>query len=229
MKIIDLGILDFSQAYALQQNIKDKIAAGSEPETLLLVEHPPVYTLGRNGHLDNVLSKDVEVIDTNRGGDITFHTFGQLVGYPLLNLTRLGKDLRLYLRFLEEVLIRVAADFGVSSYRRTGKTGVWTDEGKLASIGVGARRWITMHGFALNVSTDLSGFKLIHPCGISGCPMTSLTKICPQGVSMNQVKNSVIRHFERLFELWVSGEVEWQLVNECSQNFADHFAVIHHN
>lgn len=177
MEIRDLGLMDYAEAFGLQERLVQDIAAGSSPEVLLLVEHPPVYTIGRTGSLGNILDPGIETVRTNRGGDITYHAPGQLVGYPLLNLARRGRDLRQYLRFLEEVLIAAAADAGCPGFRREGKTGVWTEQGKLASIGAGARRWVTMHGFALNVSLDLSGFSRIHPCGIVGCSMVSLSRL----------------------------------------------------
>ncbi|ABA87610.1 octanoyl-(acyl carrier protein)--protein octanoyltransferase [Syntrophotalea carbinolica DSM 2380] len=203
MEIKDLGVMPYAEAYALQEQLVRDIAAGSAPETLLLVEHPPVYTLGRSGHMENLLDDSIEVVSINRGGDITYHAPGQLVGYPLLNLGLRGRDLRHYLRFLEEVLIAAAADTGVEGFRREGKTGVWTEQGKLASIGAGARRWVTMHGFALNVCLDLSGFSRIHPCGIVGCTMTSLQQITGQPVSMAQVKARVVYHFQSLLKTWL--------------------------
>ena len=203
MKVVDLGVMNYSEAYALQERLVGDIHAGTEPETLLLVEHPPVYTLGRSGHMSNVLDAGVEVVSINRGGDVTYHAPGQLVGYPLLNLGFRGRDLRHYLRFLEEVLICAAADVGVTGVRREGKTGVWTEQGKLASIGAGARRWISMHGFALNVSLDLGGFSSIHPCGIVGCPMTSLSEITGRHIDMELIKQRVVYHFESLLERWL--------------------------
>jgi lipoyl(octanoyl) transferase len=203
MQVKDLGLMAYTEAYALQERLVKEIAAGTSAETLLLVEHPPVYTLGRSGHMENLLDDSIEVVKINRGGDITYHAPGQLVGYPLLNLGRRGKDLRHYLRFLEELLILAAGDVGVTGIRREGKTGVWTEQGKLASIGAGARRWITMHGFALNVSLDLSGFSRIHPCGIVGCPMTSLSRITGRHVPMEKVKERVVYHFESLLDVWL--------------------------
>lgn len=203
MIVQDLGLMAYAEAYALQEQRVREIASGVSPETLLLVEHPPVYTLGRSGHMDNLLDSSIEVVSINRGGDITYHAPGQLVGYPLLNLGHRGKDLRHYLRFLEEVLILAAADVGVVGRRCQGKTGVWTDQGKLASIGAGARRWVTMHGFALNVSLDLSGFLRINPCGIVGCPMVSLASLTGRMISVKTVKERVVYHFESLLEAWL--------------------------
>lgn len=203
MEINDLGLIGFSDAFALQERLVAGVYAKTSPETLLLLEHPPVYTLGRSGDLQNVLDPSIETVHINRGGDITYHAPGQLVGYPIINLGLRQRDLRHYLRFLEEVLIQVAADFGVASYRVDGETGVWTDQGKLASIGAGARRWVTMHGFALNVSLDLSGFNRINPCGIVGCTMTSLQAITGRPVAMPEVKECTRGHFERLLDQWL--------------------------
>lgn len=204
MKVRDLGLMAYGDAYALQEKLVRQIAAGEAPEVLLLVEHPPVYTIGRTGSLENLLAPGIEAVRINRGGDITYHAPGQLVGYPLLNLAQRGRDLRHYLRFLEAVLIAAAADFEVDGVRREGQTGVWTAQGKLASIGAGARRWISMHGFALNVSIDLAGFAKIHPCGIVGCAMTSLSEIAGRPVAMEDVKARVVHHFHALLGSWLS-------------------------
>src|SRR5512143_3500905 len=164
MKAFDLGLMDFDEAYVLQDRLAEAVFRGREAEALLLLEHLPVYTIGRGGSEDNVLDDKIRPARINRGGDVTYHGPGQLVGYPIIDLGRRGRDLHRYLRFLEELLIRVAADYGVEARRVPGRTGVWTAKGKLASIGVGVRRWITMHGFALNVSADLAGFSAINPC-----------------------------------------------------------------
>jgi lipoyl(octanoyl) transferase len=207
MLIEDLGTVGYNDAYALQEELVASVFRRESKEQLLLLEHLPVYTIGRGGDAANVLDPSIEVVRISRGGDITFHGPGQLVGYPILRLGHRGKDLRHYLRFLEEVLICVAGDFGVASYRVPGRTGVWTDRGKLASIGVAVRRWVTMHGFALNVNTDLSFFERIHPCGIRGCPMSSLSDLCGKHVSMEEVKSRVMVHFEELLNTWLPLEV----------------------
>jgi len=136
----------------------------------------------------------------NRGGDVTWHGPGQLVGYPIVDLGRRRRDLHLYLRFLEELLIAVAADYRVEAWRLPGRTGVWTEEGKLASIGVGVRRWVTMHGFALNVAPDLAPFGLINPCGFPDCPVTSLAAEGKSRVSLNEVKITIAGGFARLLD-----------------------------
>jgi lipoyl(octanoyl) transferase len=200
MKIRDLGLMDFAAAYALQEQLAEDLFKGLESEMLLLLEHPPVYTIGRSGSEENVLDRAVEPVRINRGGDVTYHGPGQLIGYPIIDLGMRGRDLHRYLRFLEELIIRIAADFRVQGVSVSGRTGVWTGKGKLASIGVGVRRWITMHGFALNVSTDLERFSAINPCGIADCPVTSLEDLCGISVPMEEVKAAVFRHFDPLLQ-----------------------------
>ncbi|APG27895.1 lipoyl(octanoyl) transferase [Syntrophotalea acetylenivorans] len=203
MEVKNLGSLAYAESYALQERLAVEVYAGRAPETLLLLEHPPVYTVGRSGNLHNVLDPKVETIAVNRGGDVTFHCPGQLVGYPIIDLNRRRRDLHHYLRFLEEVLIQVAADFNVVAWRREGATGIWTEKGKLASIGAGARRWITMHGFALNVCNDLEGFKRINPCGIVDCAMVSLMLVGARSLDMERVKNRTASHFQNLLQRWL--------------------------
>jgi len=209
MVIADLGLIEFDAAYAIQERLAAGIAAGAEPETLLLVEHPSVYTIGSGGDEANVLDPSILIRRINRGGDVTWHGPGQLVGYPLISLDRRGRDLHRYLRFLEELLIRVAAEFGVVARREAGRTGIWTGRGKLASIGVGVRRWVTMHGFALNVAHDLTAFDRINPCGIAACPVTSLAWECGGTVSLAAVRQAVMGVFELLLAEWLpEGAVE---------------------
>lgn len=200
MKVIDLGIMEFSAAFALQERLAADVAAGAAEETLLLLEHPPVYTMGSGGREENILDSSVEAIRINRGGDVTFHGPGQLVGYPIINLGERGRDLHGYLRFLERFLILIAADFGVAGRLIPGRTGVWTANGKLASIGVGVRRWATMHGFALNVATDLASFGKINPCGVIDCPMTSMEKELGSPLSLSDLKARVSRLFAVVME-----------------------------
>ncbi|MFA4904845.1 MAG: lipoyl(octanoyl) transferase LipB [Desulfobaccales bacterium] len=198
MVISDLGIIEFTKAYAIQERLSAEVAAGTADETLLLLEHPPVYVTGSGGRTENILDPDIRVIRTNRGGDVTWHGPGQLVGYPIIDLARRGRDLHRYLRFLEELLIALAADFGVTASRVAGLTGVWTDEGKLASIGVGVRRWVTMHGFSFNVAPDLSPFYKINPCGIRSCSVASLAGISGSPPSIVEVKERLAERFEPL-------------------------------
>lgn len=200
MRTIDLGLVEFSDALALQQRLAAEVATGTSPETLLLLEHPPVYTIGTGGNEGNVLDPAIEAIRISRGGDVTWHGPGQIVGYPIINLGRRSRDLHRYLRFLEELLIVVAADFRVEAWRIPGRTGIWTEEGKLASIGVGVKRWVAMHGFALNVSPDLSAFARINPCGFPDCPVTSLAAEGVTPVAMDQVKAGIAGYFGKLLE-----------------------------
>jgi lipoyl(octanoyl) transferase len=208
MKILDLGLISFAETLAIQERLLEDVFKGSAAETVLLLEHLPVYTIGRGGSEDNVLDRTIKPVRINRGGDVTFHGPGQLIGYPIINLGGRGRDLHRYLRFMEELIIRVAGDFQVKARRISGRTGVWTDADKLASIGVGVRHWITMHGFALNVSTDLSGFSAINPCGIAACPVTSLERLCERPVRMEEVKSAVRKHFSPLLNEWLPDDVK---------------------
>lgn len=195
----DLGIVDYDEALRRQGEAVTAIASGGE-EQLLLLEHPPVYTIGSGGRLDNVLDPAVTAKRVNRGGDVTYHGPGQLVGYPLLDLGHRGRDLHRYLRFLEELLVAVARRFGVEAHAVPARTGVWTASGKLASIGVGVRRWVTMHGFALNVVNDLRPFAHINPCGMAGCPITSLSRERGLPVTVEEVRREIVARFDDLLE-----------------------------
>lgn len=206
---------DYETALRLQEEALAEIAAGGE-ERVFLLEHPHVITLGRRAVSENLIEDRgpdgarLEVHRISRGGDITYHGPGQLVGYPHLDLDRRRRDLHGYLRKLEESLIRTAAGFGVHAYQRPGLTGVWTDAGKLASIGIGVRRWVTMHGFALNVSTDLRYFDLINPCGIPGCPMTSLERLTGGPVPVDLVKSKFQEAFIEVFDPGAAGDAPGQ-------------------
>lgn len=182
--VVRLGRMDYGDALELQRTVaRDRISGDIPQDVLLLVEHPPVVTLGRASKLKNLVSspdflasRGVQVFEVERGGDVTFHGPGQLVGYPVMSLERHRMDLHWYLRQVEEALIRTLAGFGIPAQRTPGFTGVWTSGRKIASIGVHVRSWVTWHGFALNVTTDLSYFDLIVPCGIAGVEMTSISK-----------------------------------------------------
>lgn len=184
------------------------------PNYLLFVEHAPVYTLGKSGHAGNVLIKDeereekgIEFFKINRGGDITFHGPGQLVGYPILDLEAFKTDLGWYLRSLEEVIILTMKEYGLIGMRSKGETGVWLDadvqgrERKICAMGIRCSRWITMHGFAFNINTDLAYFGHIVPCGIANKQVTSLEKELGRLVSMHEVKKKILRNFERVFNI----------------------------
>jgi lipoyl(octanoyl) transferase len=212
--IIDIGLISYTEAYALQQRLAAARKAGALEDVLLLCEHPHVITLGRNAKRENLLvsehvlrQKGVELHATNRGGDITYHGPGQIVGYPILNLGAIKRDVGWYVRTLEEAMIRATADFGLTAFRIPGKTGIWVApiakpgvaEEKLAAIGVHISRWVTSHGFAYNVSTDLRFFDLIIPCGIAGREATSLEKLLSRNVALDEVKPRLGHHFAELF------------------------------
>jgi lipoyl(octanoyl) transferase len=237
----DLGIIDYKTAWdyqesLLQENVQLKSAnarklalaasaAGGNALTaatdlpltthyLLLCEHPPVYTLGKSGHMENILISEadmeeqgIQFFKINRGGDITFHGPQQLVGYPIIDLERFYTDIGRYLREMEEVIILTLAEFGIVGKRSKGETGVWIEpdvegkERKICAMGVRCSRWITMHGFALNVNTDLGYFNNIIPCGIENKKVTSMEKELNEMVNMDAVKESVQRNFERVFNV----------------------------
>jgi len=176
-----LGRLAYEKGIELQESLVSKKITGESRDELLLLEHDPVYTMGRardESSLGEENRLPHPIHRTNRGGQATYHGPGQLVGYPILDLNSRGRDLHRYLRFLEEVIINILAEYSILGIRREGMTGVWVQERKIASIGVGVRRWISMHGFALNVARDLPGFDDIIPCGIVGVRMTSLSSEC---------------------------------------------------
>ncbi len=182
--VADLGLLSYDEALTLQRSVaRARISGAIAEDVLLLVEHPPVVTMGRSSKQHHLLAspallakRGVELFEVERGGDVTFHGPGQLVGYPIIDLKRHRQDLHWYLRQVEEALIRAVASFGIAAERNPGLTGVWTRGRKLASIGVHARDWVTWHGFALNVTTDLTYFDLMVPCGIAEVEMTSVAK-----------------------------------------------------
>jgi lipoyl(octanoyl) transferase len=207
--ITDLGLISYADAYALQQRLVAARKANAIDDVLLLCEHPHVITLVRNANRSNLLAsehvlgqKNVELHSTNRGGDITYHGPGQIVGYPILNLDKIKRDVGWYVRALEEAMIRASADFGVIAYRVQGKTGIWVQatpaEEKLAAIGVHISRWVTSHGFAYNVSTDLRYFDLIIPCGIADRKATSLEKLLQRPLTLDEVKPILTRHLAEL-------------------------------
>lgn len=224
----DLGQLNYQAAWDLQEsllkeNVRRKSTIESKQSTehyLLFVEHPPVYTLGKSGNKENVLLSDeelqanhIEFFHTNRGGDITFHGPDQIVGYPILDLEKYYTDIGKYLRNIEEVIILTMAEYGIKGERSAGETGVWIDpdlpgrERKICAIGVRCSRWVTMHGFAFNVNTDLSYFNHIIPCGIVNKQVTSLQQELGRELDMQEVKEKVKRNFERVFDSSLVSEV----------------------
>lgn len=208
--LVDLGRIPYSAACDLQQRAVEARKAGRIPDVLLLCEHPHVITLGRNGKSENLRASNrlleqmnVEFHATNRGGDITYHGPGQVVGYPILDLTQHRRDVRWYAGQLEELMIRATADFGLAAHRSEAGHGVWLDapggEEKLAALGVHLSRWVSSHGFAYNVGTDLRYFDLIVPCGIAGKRATSLERALGRGVGTAEVKPLLAAHFAEVF------------------------------
>ncbi|HYP52613.1 MAG TPA: lipoyl(octanoyl) transferase LipB [Pyrinomonadaceae bacterium] len=200
-----LGRLEYGAALRLQKETELAVRNRERPDTLLLVEHPHVLTLGRRSLPGGVVAapallaeRGVSVFETNRGGKVTYHGLGQLVGYPIINLSPEREDVHRYVRDLEEVLMRVMADFGVESFRVKGLTGVHTERGKVAAIGVHIARWVTTHGFALNVNTDLGYFQLIVAC--DGEPVTSMKELLGREVPLREVEDRVVARFAEVFE-----------------------------
>lgn len=200
MNILLPGRLTFEAALALQEQLVAGLQRGESEETLVLLEHEPVYTIGRTRDRSS-LCEDLPhaVFETNRGGQATYHGPGQLTGYPILDLNKRGRDLHHYLRFLEEYLIRFSAGFGITAHRREGLTGVWVGERKLASLGVGVRKWISMHGFAINIlATSTAAFSNITPCGLAGVEMTSLERESGAPVDFESALQEAARLFEEM-------------------------------
>jgi len=216
----DLGLKSYQPVWDLQHKVQQRIIDEKKQErngefkgirksdALLFVEHPHVYTLGKSGDEENMLRSvlelqelEAEYVKTNRGGDITYHGPGQIVGYPILDLDRHFTDIHKYLRYLEEVIIKVCADYGLEAERIDGLTGVWIGEQKICAMGIRCSRWVTMHGFALNVNTNLQYFNNIIPCGIEDKQVTSLQKLLGKDIDPEEVKKSIVKHFEDVFEV----------------------------
>ncbi|MFC1728993.1 lipoyl(octanoyl) transferase LipB [candidate division KSB1 bacterium] len=201
-----LGKRDYRSTWDYQRDLFERKLRGELRDKLLLVEHNPVFTVGKSGDMSNIVVDDCileqtgfQIISIDRGGDITYHGPGQLVGYPVIDLNNYYRDVHRYLRDLEEVVIRALADFGIAADREEGMTGVWVNGEKIAAIGVKVSRWITMHGFALNVNTNLDHFNYIVPCGISGRHMTSMKKILDRTVSLRDTAQRISFHFCSVF------------------------------
>lgn len=203
-----LGLIDYQAGLALQKEIEQAVKLRTQPDTLLLLEHPHTLTIGRRGDSSAVLldaeqlqQRNVTVFDTNRGGKVTYHGLGQLVGYPIVNLSPEREDVHRYMRDLEEVLIRTMADFGIEAFRIAGLTGVYTARGKIAAIGVHISRWVTTHGFALNVNTDLSYFDFIIAC--EGEPVTSMEQLLGSETQLSAVEDRIVARFAEVFTMQV--------------------------
>lgn len=211
LRVRRLGRIEYGAALALQKETERAVVTHEQPDTLLLLEHPHTLTLGRGAGIDRITtpqavleSRGVTVFETNRGGKATYHGLGQIVGYPIINLSPDREDVHRYVRDLEETLMRALSDFGIGCFRIKGLTGVHTSEGKVAAIGVHIARWVTTHGFALNVNTNLSYFNLIIAC--EGEPVTSMQKILGREIDMAAVEDRIIARFAEVFEMSLEAE-----------------------
>lgn len=212
LKIQRLGRVDYGAALDIQKTTERAVLTGAQPDTLLLLEHPHTLTIGRRATQSGIVAapdvlraRGVTVFETNRGGKITYHGLGQIVGYPIINLSPDRQDVHRFVRDLEGVLIRAVSDFGIDAFRIDGLTGVHTHRGKVAAIGVHIARWVTTHGFALNVNTDLSYFNLIIAC--EGEPVTSMKELMGLEVDMSAVENIIIERFAEVFEMTEEDEM----------------------
>jgi lipoate-protein ligase B len=204
LQVRRLGRIDYDSALSVQKELEDRVIARAAPDTLLLLEHPHTYTLGRRAKDDGILASakllealGAKVFETDRGGKITYHGIGQIVGYPIINLSPDREDVHRFVRDIEEALIRALAEFGIESFRIEGLTGVHTREGKIAAIGVHIKRWVTTHGFALNVNTDLDFFRHIVAC--EGEPVTSMQVLLGREFALGEVEDVIIRKFAEVF------------------------------
>lgn len=200
--ILDLGLSDYNDTWKLQKKLQSKRILGEIEDHLLLVEHPPVFTLGKNASKQHIInnSEDVSIIQTDRGGNITFHGPGQLVCYPILDLNHYKRSITWYMRELEQLIIDVLGEYDIKASRKKGLTGTWVKDKKIAALGVRISRWVTMHGFSLNINPDLNFYKYIIPCGIKEYGVTSMAKIMGNEVpSMDEVKTKMTKHFTKNF------------------------------
>ena len=208
LNIVNLGIVDYREAHQLQKRLLQEHIEGRGSDTLLLLQHYPVITIGRSGSRSNILLTEsalaaagIEVCEIERGGDVTYHGPGQLTGYPIINLQHFRKDVHWYLRQLEEVIIRVLTGYGITGERVEGYTGVWVGNEKIAAIGISVRRWITYHGFAFNINPDMSHFQMITPCGITDKGVTSLERLLGYRVDIDEVADRTASAFARVLSV----------------------------
>ena len=211
MLILDLGKRDYKEVWDLQKKIHERRVEGKIPNTLILVEHNPVITMGKSGKPSNVLwpvdflkEKGVQYYEIERGGDVTYHGPGQLVGYPIFNVRDGLAGIRPFINGVEKAIISMLADFAIKGMKKEKMIGVWTERGKVCSIGIAVKRWVSFHGFALNVNTDLGYFDLIVPCGLKNVEMTSMQQILGKEVSMDEVRKRIIVNFGRIFNQDIS-------------------------
>jgi len=206
--VYQLGVVKYGKAYELQRRLRCDRLKGAISDTLLLMEHPPTLTIGKSGSLENVLvSKEkladegIALFSIDRGGDVTFHGPGQLVGYPIIDLSHRGNDIHRYVYDLEEILIRTLRDFSITAARDESHPGVWVENDEIAAIGLSIRKWITMHGFALNVNPNLEHFSYINPCGFPDRRATSISQILGHKVAMDMVTDRLLAHFSEVFDI----------------------------
>ena len=204
--VYDLGLVDYREGLLLQDKLLNSRKSGAIKDVLLLLQHPSVFTIGRSGIAENVIvpketlvKENISVFQTNRGGDVTYHGPGQLIGYPILNLRENGLTVHQYVWNLEEIVIRTLADFGIGGRRISGQRGVWVGEEKVCALGLRIRGEVSMHGFALNVNTNLKYFTYIIPCGITGVSITSVSKLLGRTVELVEIQKSLLRHFSKVF------------------------------
>ena len=207
-KIFDLGLIDYNKAYLTQREVLHSVKSRAYNGAIILGEHLPVFTIGRSASSDNfIISRDnvrslgIDIVRTDRGGDITFHGPGQIVAYPIFNLNMHERDMHKFLRSIEEVVIDLLMCYGITSFRIAGRTGCWTRQGKIASMGIGASNWITYHGLALNANTELKYFDMINPCGYKDIKMTSMKEIMHEYVDMQALKARLLESFEKVFSI----------------------------
>ena len=204
--ILDLGTSRYEDAWDLQKQLQSKRISGQINDQLILVEHPPVYTLGKNSPKEHLLikeSENISIIQTDRGGDITFHGPGQLVGYPILDLNQYKKSVSWYMRELEQLIIDVLKEYDIIADRKKGLTGAWVRDKKIGALGVRISKWVTMHGFSLNIDPDLQYYQGIIPCGISGYGVTSMANLLGENVpSMADIKETIVKQFITNFSVY---------------------------
>jgi lipoyl(octanoyl) transferase len=205
--VYQLGLIDYSKAYELQKRLQHDRLDGGISNTLLLLEHPPTVTIGKSGSMSNVLvskeqltAEGIALFFIDRGGDVTYHGPGQLVGYPIIDLSHRGRDIHRYVRDIEEVLICTLKDFSITATRDENHAGVWVANAEIAAIGLSVRQWVSMHGFALNVNSILAHFSYINPCGFSDRRATSIAELLGHEVSMDGVIKKILSHFSQVFE-----------------------------
>ncbi len=218
-----LGIVEYTEALRLQEQLVKARIAGDIPDTVLFLQHPPVITIGAYGRGENVIaSRDVlsnegvAIVYTDRGGDITVHEPGQLVGYPIFNVNSKGKDLHQYVRNLEEVVIRTLNDYSIAAHRDSAYPGVWVGEEKICAIGIRVSRWVTKHGFALNINNDLKNFSYINPCGITDRSVTSMSRLLARELNIRSVMLRIIEHCSQIFELEITIEEPSELLSRMA-------------